>query len=86
MTEMKKKDDESLATYIYRVCNKNYNEMNPKGFQNFLDQMRITKILMQKMKMEKVTALKLLPHQLGLQDHFGTQSLLKIMRKNSLIY
>tara|TARA_B000000532_G_C18730176_1_gene346470 strand:- start:195 stop:380 length:186 start_codon:yes stop_codon:yes gene_type:complete len=39
MTEMKKKDDESLATYIYRVCNKNYNEMNPKGFQNFLDQM-----------------------------------------------
>ena len=39
MTEMKKKDDESLATYIYRVCDKNYNEMNPKGFQNFLDQM-----------------------------------------------
>ena len=39
MTEMNKKDDESLATYIYRVCNKNYNEMNPKGFQNFLDQM-----------------------------------------------
>ena len=39
MTEMKKRDDESLATYIYRVCDKNYNEMNPKGFQNFLDQM-----------------------------------------------
>ena len=35
MTEMRKKDDESLATYIYRVCNKNYNEMNPKVLQNF---------------------------------------------------
>lgn len=39
MNEMQKKDDESLATYIYRIVDKNYNEMNPKGFQNFLDQM-----------------------------------------------
>ena len=39
MSEMQKKDDESLATYIYRIVDKNYNEMNPKGFQNFLDQM-----------------------------------------------
>tara|TARA_B100001248_G_C27247703_1_gene392292 strand:+ start:109 stop:297 length:189 start_codon:yes stop_codon:yes gene_type:complete len=39
MSELQKKDDESLATYIYRVVDKNYNEMNPKGFQNFLDQM-----------------------------------------------
>ena len=39
MTEMKKKDDESLATYIYRVCDKNYNEMNPPSFQRFLEQM-----------------------------------------------
>jgi len=39
MNEMKMKDDESLPTYIYRVCNKNYNAMNPKGFQNFLDNM-----------------------------------------------
>ena len=39
MTEMQKKDDESLATYIYRIVDKNYNEMNPKGFQNFLNQM-----------------------------------------------
>ena len=36
---MVKQDDESMATYIYRTVNKNYNEMNPKGFQNFLDQM-----------------------------------------------
>jgi len=39
MNEMQKQDDESLATYIYRIVDKNYNEMNPKGFQNFLDQM-----------------------------------------------
>ena len=37
MTEMKKKDDESLAKNLNSFSN--YNEMNPKGFQNFLDQM-----------------------------------------------
>ena len=36
---MVKKDDESMATYIYRTVNKNYNEMNPPSFQRFLDQM-----------------------------------------------
>ena len=38
---MVKKDDESMATYIYRTVNKNYNEMNPPSFQRFLDQMLI---------------------------------------------
>tara|TARA_R100001443_G_scaffold16267_1_gene26201 strand:- start:4335 stop:4526 length:192 start_codon:yes stop_codon:yes gene_type:complete len=36
---MVKQDDESMATYIYRTVNKNYNEMNPPSFQRFLDQM-----------------------------------------------
>ena len=45
-----------------------------------------SQILMQKMKMEKVTVSKLLLNQLELQDHSGIQSLLKIMKKNFLIY
>ena len=36
---MVKQDDESMATYIYRTVNKNYNEMNPPSFQRFLEQM-----------------------------------------------
>jgi len=38
---MVKKDNESMATYVYRTIDKNYNEMNPPTFQRFLDQMLI---------------------------------------------